>query len=116
MPQDNIKTLHDLLNKQYGVKVDVKVKTVTVGTTPTRVIDNNPNRVGYLVINLSSGSLFASFDTAVSTTNGILLGQLGGQFSMNWQYDFDVVGYELYGVVASGSNTVYVAEVVIVGQ
>lgn len=109
-------TLSDLVEQQYGVKTDVKTSVVSVGTTPTQVLDNNPNRVGYILINLSTNAAFINFDTSVSTNNGIFLAQQGGSFSQNWKDDFNIVGYSMYGIVASGSNNIFVAEIFTIGH
>lgn len=110
MPVAKISTLAQLLAEQYGARADVKMSTVTVTTTPSRILDNNPNRIGYIIINMSTGSAYINFSSTLSSTNGIILAQLGGQFGLTWRDDFDITGYEMYGIAASGSNVLTVIE------
>ena len=109
-------TLRDLLLKQYGVKTDVKEKTVTLGTTPTQVLENNPNRLSYLIGNASTITAYAAHSAGLTTsTSGIPVGG-GNALAGDWRVDFDVVGYELWMTANSGSPVMFVYEVVTAGQ
>lgn len=109
-------TLRDLLLKEYGVKTDVKEKTVALSQSPVQVLENNPNRLSYLIGNPSTGTVYAAHSAAlVSSTSGVPVGG-GNALAGDWRVDFDVVGYELWMVANSGSPSVFVYEVVTAGQ
>lgn len=113
---DKALTLQELVEQQYGVKTDVKISTIALTTTAQRICDNNPNRVGLLILNLGSTKSFINWSTGVSSTNGIQLVNNGGDFSLTWLEDFNIVGYEMYGVGSSGGETLFVAEIYTIGH
>ena len=90
------KNLYDLIDEKFGVKTEIRKNrlTSTVGTSRTKILDNNPNRLAYILINLSSNSIFVLPDEEVSTTRGIQLQGGGSKFGMNYNDDFHLVGYE----------------------
>lgn len=105
--------LEEFLQKQYGIRTDVIENVITVGTTPVRLAQNNPNRISYTLSNLSTNSIFTSHSPNTTITTGAVIGALNGQ-GFDWRADGETVGYDLYGVAAAGSNLVYVREVVII--
>jgi len=63
------------------------VVTVTVKTTPTRLLVANPKRIAFMLINDSAYDVYVGFDKNVSTTGktkGVLLAANGGV----WAYEF----------------------------
>jgi len=105
-------TLRDLLRAQDLISTDVQEKTVTVGTTPVKVLDNNPNRVSYILGNTGTVTLyFAGSATPLNNSNGVPVGG-GNSLASNWHDDMDAVGYEVWAVAASSSVSVFVREVV----
>lgn len=107
-------TLQDLLTKEYGIKTTVKIndKTSSVGTSLTRILDNNPNRVGWTIFNLGSNAVYLGFDRNVSASKGMRLAPSGGSINFMWDTEFDVVGYELFGKASTGTNNIYVIELI----
>lgn len=107
--------LADLLRNKLGVATYPRINPLvdSVGISPVRILDNNPNRVGYLIVNVGSYPLYVAFSDAVSVTYGIYVAPAGGMVSAVWDEDFDLVGYELWGVAGGGTTKIYVHEVVI---
>lgn len=114
MADDRVLTLHELLVKQFGVKSRGKVSTVEVGTDlpATKIVGNNPNRVGLTIVNYSSTIKYVSFEQSMGLTQGVYLAPEGGSISLNWQYDFDIVGWGWYGVSAGAAGSVNIIEVI----
>jgi len=59
----------------------MSVVTITVGTTPQRILVANPDRVVYSILNFSSNDVYIGYDKNVSTTGktkGILVKANGG--------------------------------------
>jgi len=106
-------TLRDFIQSQYGIRVDIIESTVTVGTTPVRIAQNNPNRISYTLSNLSTNTLYTSGNPSVSNTNGALVSGSQSQV-FDWRVDADTTGYDLYGVASAAGTVVYVREVVII--
>lgn len=101
------KTLADLLTDKLGVRTTSRINPEgsSLGTSIARVFGNNPNRVAWLFINLSTNAIYLAPDPTPSSTRGIRIGVSGGSASFVWDEDFDVVGYEWNGVAdAAGSN------------
>lgn len=109
-------TLQELLIGQFGVSAtDINETTVTVGATPTQLLQNNPNRIGVLISNLGSNTIYIGFNSAVSQTTGAAVGG-SNSYGAKWRDDFNTVGYARYAVSPGGSSTVYVAEIVMTGN
>lgn len=63
------------------------VVTITVGTTPKRLLSRNPDRVVYSIINEGSYNAYIGYDKNVSTTGktkGIKLAANGGGMEDEW--------------------------------
>lgn len=105
--------LDGFIQEQYGIRVDTKIKTVSVGTSPVQLVDNNPNRLSYTISNQSGQTIFTDHYPSVATTTGAFVG-VGSAQGFDWRVDAQTVGYDLYAVVASQTSIVYVREVVII--
>jgi len=105
-------TLQDLLLQQFKVKTRANVNpeiTIMTGGVD-RVLSNNPNRVGWFIMNLGANAVYLSLLRNPSSTKGILLSPGGGFASMRWDTDFDAVGWELFAKGTLADN-IYVLEV-----
>jgi len=109
-------TLKELLDQQFKVKTDSIANPVTnsVGAAATRVLGNNPNRLAWVFINLSANTIYLEFSRDVGAARGILVSPNGGSAMMVWNEDFELTGYEVWGLAPAGASTCYVLEVVTV--
>jgi len=105
--------LYDLLEQKFGIKTIDRInpETDTVGTSPVRVLLNNPNRVAAIIINLSANSLYVLPDEAVTTTRGIFVGGNGGRISIIYDEDFHLVGRDWFAVASGAGSQILVLEV-----
>lgn len=108
-------TLSELLDKQFTVLTRTLVNErgqTNIGTTVVKILDNNPNRLAWIIINLSANYLYIALTNDPSSTKGILVGANGGTASMLWNEDFEATGWEIFGVGSSTNTYVYCIEVV----
>ena len=107
-------TLYDLLKTKFAIKTRaVENPLVTeVGTTAQLVLLNNPNRLGFVIQNLStSADIYIGLDHTVSGTKGIKLAP-GGSLSAVWDEDFEAVAWARWGIASAAGSPIYILEVV----
>lgn len=85
--------------------------TNSVGATPTLLLPNNPERVGWLIMNRSIADIAISFLPTPVLTDDWLITNSGGYVSMNVQEDGEAVTQAVYAIGPAAGNTVYVVEV-----
>lgn len=109
---DKVATLEGLLAQEYGVRTHQGPGsgTVVVGTSSTRILGLNPNRVGLVFTNNGSIDVYLKPYDAAVVDDGILLGAGGGVLALDWKTDFDLVSANWQGIVASATQDVFVSE------
>jgi hypothetical protein len=95
----------------FGGPIHEQESNPTLTTTVGVVIDGDGDRVGLVIVNQGANPLFISLTSAVSATNGILLGANGGSVSIDVLEDYTLPSRRWYGVTTGGSSAVYVLEV-----
>jgi len=107
-------TLHDLLIEKFRVRTRAIENPVTdtVDTTPKVVLHNNPNRLGWLIVNQSPNTVFVALSNQVSATRGVRLDPNGGFCSMTWSEDFHAVAWAIWAVATGANSSIYVLEIV----
>jgi hypothetical protein len=80
--------------------------------TPTQVLLNNPDRVFWIVENLSSYSGTLAFNDRVTLGAGLLVIGLGGFVSLSVDEDGEVVTYPVWAIESVAGQTWYVTEIV----
>ena len=106
--------LADLLEERFKVRTRAveNPKQTSVGTTAIEILANNPKRLGWVIVNLSSNTLYISFSNAVSSSRGVRLNANGGEASMVFDEDFHAVGWAIWGVASGASSAIYSYEIV----
>lgn len=84
----------------------------TITTTVGVGIDGNGDRVGLVFVNLGANPVYISLNSGVTSSNGILLGQSGGNISMTVRDDFTLPSRRWYAVSTGGNSAVYVLELI----
>lgn len=87
-----------------------------VGVTPVKILDNNPNRLGFTIINLGAGYVMLAPDIEVSATRGIYLASGGGGVNFKWDEEFELVGWEHWAMAQNANTPVFVLEIVALGE
>jgi len=85
--------------------------TNTVATTPTLILKNNPDRIYWLIVNLSPNDGYAGWDPTVSPTRGMLIPANGGYASASIEEDGELVIHEVYAVNLNAVGTWYIVEI-----
>lgn len=88
-------------------------KAVTLVTATAQVVlSNNPNRFGFIIVNLGLNPVYVALTNQVSATYGIRLDASGGAFSCIWDEDFQMTGWAWWCIAPVGDSAVYSLEVV----
>ena len=84
--------------------------SVDVGTSATRIVGSNPDRVFLLLVNNSTSDLYVRPGSNPTTTLGIFLAASGGSVEVDVRDDGVLPASEWWGISASGTGTLYYAE------
>jgi hypothetical protein len=107
----------DLISKYYLPEIkfsNVVIEARTIGTTPERIIENDPSRFQFVVINLSSNDVFVGFDNKVSSFNGIRLAPNGGTLRFIWMQDLQIVTWEFFAMASGANSNILIIKFVLV--
>jgi hypothetical protein len=98
--------------KEFGFKTRVVENPVTniVGTTAVKVLRQNPDRIGWLIQNLSPNTIYVAYSPDVSSTKGIQVAASGGVISSIISEDGEAVTYEMWAVATAANSAIYVVE------
>jgi|TARA_B110000438_G_scaffold286613_1_gene318011 hypothetical protein len=110
MPSTLYGAAAEFLRERYKGELTEDETSVTVGTGVSTIIGGNPDRLGLLILNLSSNTLYVSIDNSVSATNGIRLGANGGSVALNVTDDGMIQTRTWYGLATGAGSSVYVLD------
>ena len=96
---------------RWGGPTTFSLTSQTVGTSPSRIVTNNPRRVYYVLSNLSSSDIYLAFTSSVSTTSGLKLVAGTGIAEVNASDHGEEVVSEVWAVSSAAAQTVMVLEV-----
>jgi len=85
--------------------------TDTVGTTATLSLRNNPDRIFWLIVNLSGNNGYIGWDTQVSSTKGLFIAGNGGFVSASIEEDGELVIYDVWAINQNAPGTYMIVEV-----
>lgn len=107
-------SLADLLMERFKVKTRAIENPVitSIGATAVLVLNNNPNRLAWVMVNLSVNAIYMALNNGVSATNGIYIPPNGGNVSMIWDEDFQTTAWAIWGIAPAGASAIYSFEVV----
>lgn len=106
--------LHKLLLQEFGVETSSNFNPIAqVSTSIIQILENNPNRVAWTIMNISPNGIWVAFDEQVSITHGFYLSALGGGMLLNWRNDMELPGYAVWGISNGLDSDVYIVETVI---
>jgi hypothetical protein len=105
--------LSKLITEEFGVKTRVNENPVTnsVGTSFVEILRNNPDRLAFIVVNLSANEVYLGLERDVSASKGIRLNANGGILSMTFKEDLATVGRAIFALASGAGSTIYVQEV-----
>jgi hypothetical protein len=103
--------LEALSRERFQGRTSLSESVVIVPLTPVTLLSGNPNRVSYLIQNRGAASILLQWSPGSPAARGFLLEPNGGWFSMSWEEDGEVTGYEVSGLALVAASTLYVQEV-----
>jgi hypothetical protein len=104
--------LQEYLKNAFGFPTTTRISTATLSATPSQVLQSNPNRVGWIIVNTGANAAYLNFESGgvVSATNGIALAVAGGSASTVARDDGELPGLAVFGVETAGATTLYILE------
>ena len=105
----------ELIEKRFGIRTRTEPHSFTDLDTAvhTKILPNNPNRLGWMAVNLGAVNIFLAFDVAVSLTRGILLTPNGGNMTSIYEEDFEATCWNVYGMAEGDDGNLFVVEILI---
>jgi len=99
--------------EKLGFKTKPRINPVTntVDTTATKILLNNPDRIFWLVVNLSVNKGYIGWDSEVSSSKGIPIAANGGYVSTSIEEDGELVIHEVYALNETAAGTYYIVEI-----
>lgn len=98
---------------RYGIAITTRDRgDVTIGITPTQLVENNPKRVHWLAMNRSVNNGSAGSDLQITFANGFLVAANGGLISLDVLEDGEVVAHPFFAINDSASGIWRVWEIV----
>jgi len=95
-----------------GVRL-VETPALPIPTSPpAQILLNNPDRVFWMLQNLSPYSGTVAFNDQVALGSGMLLVGLGGYLSASVDEDGEIVTYPMWAVESVAGQTWYLMEIV----
>ena len=105
-------TLQDLLNDLFGVKTSYRISPIVnnADIATQKFLNINPNRVSFVIFNLSANNVYISPSNLVSATNGFWVAPNGGSISFQWDKDFELVSQEWFFMSNVDNSNVFILE------
>ena len=100
----------EFLRDRYAGELTEREATTTVGTTISSIVESNPDRLGLLILNLSTNTVFVAIENNPSATNGIRLGANGGSVAFNVTDDGMIQTRAMFALATGAASSVYVLE------
>ncbi len=96
---------------RFGGPTTSKTTTVTVATTVTRIVGNNPRRVSITIYNRGTNNVDLDYVATVTAGGGIPLTGASGVMQSTIEDDGEATINELYGIATTAASSVFVVEV-----
>lgn len=116
MLEDPVKSVYDLIARQYGAKVAIEDPTtnLSIGTSDLIILQNNPRRLSFVIINLSANVIYVRPRNVSSATTGIRLAPTGGSLAVNWSEDLHLPALEWHALASGATSAIYITSVVLI--
>lgn len=105
-------TAAEMSGRRFGGPTRVNRSTVTLTTAVQTILNSNPRRVFWQVINRGVVNAGVDIDPSASFAQSILMGAAGGFVQSDVTEDGETVAWPVYGVCESGTCVVMIYEVV----
>jgi hypothetical protein len=109
-----ITTLAGLLAAELGIATYSEETSAQAGVAAARLMAQNPNRVAWILVNLSSANLYIRPGRAPTSTVGIPLAPSEWRSAL-YREDFALVGLEWQIIASAAAADYYLLEVLLQG-
>ena len=97
---------------RWGNPTEPSLTSTTVGTSVSRIVQNNARRIKLVLLNLGASDVYIAFTSSVTTSFGIKLVAATGFLECNAADDGEEVISEFWAISAAAGNTVMISEVI----
>lgn len=106
--------VQELIKTQYGIDTDIRINPLAsqVGTNVVQLLDSNPNRIAWTLVNLGENAIYVDFTPTPSASRGIYVAMTGGVLSLLWNEDFSLCAFPVYAVSPNLTCDIYIVEVI----
>ncbi len=110
-----IQTLKALLEQELGVATYERETAAQAGVAASQLMRSSPNRIAWILFNLSANVLYINPLTVPSATRGLRLAANGGFVSMFYREDFTLPTRDWQIVASAAGSDYYLLEVFLMG-
>lgn len=106
--------LHEMLESLFGIKSFPRENPYLVphvaNIATQQFLPYNPQRVSFVVTNLSANVIYIAPSNLVATDRGIRLAPQGGSAALTWDRDFELCSHDWYCTATVDASDFYVLE------
>jgi hypothetical protein len=104
--------LNDLVSKNFerAVVPFVNREISSIGVAAALALRADPDRLGFVLVNLSANTIHVGPFADVSSTKGIRLPSSGGAIIVDWHEDFEMVGMDWYAIADGAASALITVE------
>jgi len=108
-------TVQELIRERFGANAHPAVNrsVSSLGVTAGRVLINDPDRLAAIITNLSLNRVYLGPFNDVAATKGIRLDPGGAALGLIWDEDFDITGWEWFGLADAAGSPILTVEYLI---
>jgi hypothetical protein len=110
-----ITTLAGLLAEELGIATYTEETSAQAGVAAAQLMPQNPNRIGWVLQNLSAATLYLRPGRAPTSTVGIILASNEWR-SMLYREDFALVSLQWQILASAAAADYYLLEVLLLGR
>lgn len=100
--------VYDFIVAELGGPFEEEESVVSVGTSATRLVLNDPESAALLFVNVGANTIYISLTDKVSASRGIVLDSGGGSLSMIVRDDLVLPAREWWGLADTAATDLYV--------
>jgi len=110
-PFEQLTALEAYLRERFGGRFTVETSTVSIGTSLTKAIEHDFERMGLTFINIGTNDIHLTPSRDATSSVGVLLGANGGFLSLTARDDLILVGWDWFAVASSSPTDLLVFNV-----
>ena len=96
--------------QRWGGPTTQVESTVSVGTTATRLLANNPRRFGWIMYNRSAGSVDLGYTSSVTSGSGVPVPASNGFVTVDVEQEGEAVINEVWAISSAAASSIRVIE------